>query len=250
MHPNILNRFDLAGRTAIITGGARGIGLEIGRTLSMAGASIILADLDLETVKKAAVGVGPDVKAFQCDVTDPQSVRDLAAAIGACPDILVNNAGVVRVAPTKDTSDDDWHFVTSVNLNGVFHCCKTFGVAMAERGSGNVVNIGSMCGSIVVRPQNGPAYNASKAGVHMLTKTFACEWAKSGVRVNAIAPGYISTEMTSDPSYEISTWVELTPMGRFGRTDEVASVVHFLASDASSYMTGSVISVDGGYTCW
>lgn len=250
MHSDLAKRFDLSGRTALVTGGARGIGLEIARTLRMAGAAVILADLDLAAAKKAAAGIGPDVKAFACDVTDPQSVRDLARAVGACPDILVNNAGVARVAPTKDTSDDDWRFVTAVNLDGVFYCCQTFGPAMAERGSGNIINIGSMCGFIVVRPQNGPAYNASKAGVHMLTKTFACEWAKNGVRVNAIAPGYIATEMTSDPTYDTSTWVELTPMGRFGRTDEIANVAHFLASDASSYMTGSVVNVDGGYTSW
>lgn len=250
MHPDLTKRFDLTGRSVLVTGGARGIGLEIARTLRMAGATVMLADLDFDATRKAAAGVGSDVGAFRCDVTDAQSVRDLAAAIGPCPDILVNNAGVARVAPTRDTSDDDWRFVTSVNLDGVFYCCRAFGAAMAERGSGNIVNIGSMCGFIVVRPQNGPAYNASKAGVHMLTKTFACEWAKSGVRVNAVAPGYVATEMTSDLSYDISTWVELTPMGRFGRTDEIATVVQFLASDASSYMTGSVLNVDGGYTSW
>ncbi|MCF6102113.1 MULTISPECIES: SDR family NAD(P)-dependent oxidoreductase [Mesorhizobium] len=242
-----MKRFDLAGRSALVTGGARGIGLEIARTLRMAGASLMLADLDLDATRKAAAGVGAEVRAFRCDVADPRSVRDLAAAIGPCPDILVNNAGVGCDLPTKDISDDDWRLVISVNLDGAFYCCRTFGAAMAERGSGNIVNIGSMCGFIVAKPQNGPAYNASKAGVHMLTKNFACEWAKSGVRVNAVAPGYIATKMTSNP---VSTWVELTPMGRLGRTEEIANVVQFLASDASSYMTGAILNVDGGYTSW
>ncbi|WP_292191664.1 SDR family oxidoreductase [Mesorhizobium sp.] len=250
MHPDLMKRFDLSGRSALVTGGAQGIGLEIVRTLRMAGASLMLADLDLDVTRKAAADVGPDVGAFRCDVTDPQSVRDLAAAVGPCPDILVNNAGVGREGLTGDTSDDDWRFVISVNLDGVFYCCRTFGAAMAERGSGNIVNIGSMCGFIVTKPQNGPAYHASKAGVHMLTKTFACKWAKSGVRVNAVAPGYVATKMTSSPSDDISTWVELTPMGRLGRTEEIANVVQFLASDATSYMTGAVLNVDGGYTSW
>ncbi|MER9319032.1 SDR family oxidoreductase [Mesorhizobium sp. M0659] len=250
MHPDLMKRFDLTGRSALVTGGAQGIGLEVARTLRMAGASAILADLDLTATRKAAAAVGPDVGAFRCDVSDPQSVRDLAAAIGPCPDILVNNAGVGRRAPTKDTSDDDWRFVISVNLDGVFYCCRTFGSAMADRGSGNIVNIGSMCGFIVTKPENGPAYHASKAGVHMLTKAFACEWAKSGIRVNAVAPGYIPTKMNSNPGNDIATWVELTPMGRLGSTEEIANIVQFLASDASSYVTGAVFNADGGYTSW
>ncbi|TIN17366.1 MAG: SDR family oxidoreductase [Mesorhizobium sp.] len=248
MHPDFTNRFDLTGRSALVTGGARGIGLEIARMLNMAGASVILADLDLDATRKAAADIGPHVGAFQCDVSDPQAVRDLATAIGRCPDILVNNAGVSRGG--RETSDDDWRFVTSVNLDGVFYCCSTFGAMMAERGSGNIVNIGSICGVIAAKPQSGPAYNASKAGLNMLTKTYACKWARLGVRINAVAPGYIATRMTTDASDYISTWVELTPMGRLGRPDEIANVVQFLTSDASSYMTGAVVYVDGGYTNW
>lgn len=248
MHPDLMKRFDLTGRSALVTGGAQGIGLEIARTLSMAGASLMLADLDLNATRKVAADVGPDVGAFRCDVSDPQSVRELAAAIGPCPDILVNNAGVV--GKTRDTSDEDWRFVISVNLDGVFYCCRIFGAAMAERGSGNIVNIGSICGFIAAKPRGEPAYHASKAGVHMLTKTYACKWAKSGVRVNAVAPGYIATKMTSDASEHIPSWAELTPVGRLGSTEEIANVVQFLASDASSYMTGAVVNVDGGYTSW
>jgi len=250
MDQMFLKKYDLSGRTALVTGGARGIGLEIARTLVQAGASAVIADLDIESARRAGASFSPAAEAHLVDVTDPSSVRDLAKKLDRCPDILVNNAGVARVGPTANTTDEDWRFVTGVNLDGVFYCSRTFGVMMAERGSGVIVNIGSMCGEIVVRPQNGPAYNASKAGVHMLTKTLACEWAKSGVRVNAVAPGYINTEMTSDPSYDKSAWLNLTPMGRLGRTEEVAAAVQFLASDAASYITGSVLAVDGGYTNW
>ncbi|MGX5851841.1 SDR family NAD(P)-dependent oxidoreductase [Mesorhizobium sp. PL10] len=248
MHRDLIKRFDLTGRSALVTGGARGIGLEIARTLSMAGAEVSLGDRDLDATMKAAADIGPQVKSFRCDVGDPQAVRDLAEAIGPCPDVLVNNAGLGREG--EDTSDEDWRLVTSVNLDGVFYCCRTFGGMMAERGSGNIINIGSICGFVVSKSSNCPAYHASKAGVHVLTKTFACKWARSGVRVNAIAPGYIATRMNNETSEQFSTWVELTPMGRLGRAEEIGQVAQFLASDASSYMTGSVLNVDGGYTSW
>ncbi|MGX5851309.1 SDR family NAD(P)-dependent oxidoreductase [Mesorhizobium sp. PL10] len=246
MNPKFMQRYDLTGRTALITGGARGIGLEIGRTLHLAGAAVILADLNVEAARVAAASIGANVIAHQCDVSSPKSVDDLAEAIDCCPDILVNNAGVVREGTT--TSTEDWQFVTSINLNGVFYCCKAFGSIMAERGSGAIINVGSICGNVVSKTMPSPAYDASKAGVHMLTKTFACKWARSGVRVNAVAPAYIATTMlTADL---VPTWAELHPIGRLGQPEDIASVVHFLASDAASYMTGAVVSVDGGYTSW
>ncbi|MDX8514660.1 SDR family oxidoreductase [Mesorhizobium sp. VK23E] len=219
MHPDLMKLFDLTGRCALVTGGTRGVGLEIARTLDMAGASVTLASRDLAATRQAAAEIGPNVRVFHRDVSDPQSLRDLAAAIGRCPDILVNNAGVAREG--METTDDDW-FVTSVNLDGVFYSCRTFGAMMAERGSGNIVNTGSICGVIVSKPQSGPAYNASKAGMDMLTKTYACKWARSGVRINAVAPGYIATRLTAEASDRIPNWVELTPMARLGRPDEVA----------------------------
>ncbi|MFD1984326.1 SDR family NAD(P)-dependent oxidoreductase [Mesorhizobium newzealandense] len=130
----------------------------------------------------------------QLDVTDSKAVHDVAGRIDLCPDILVNNAGVSRAAPTNQTTDEDWRAVLSVNLDGVFYCSRTFGSLMAERGSGAIVNISSMCGEIVTRQQSVvTAYNASKAGVNMVTKTLACEWARSGVRVNAVAPGLVAS---------------------------------------------------------
>ncbi|TIN74633.1 MAG: SDR family oxidoreductase [Mesorhizobium sp.] len=245
------NKFDLAGKTALITGGGRGIGLQIALTLQQAGANIILTGTDGIRVAQAVDQFPVKPQVYQLDVRDSRAVRDLAVRINLCPDILVNNAGVSRAAPTNHTTDEDWRAVLSVNLDGVFYCSRTFGSLMAERGSGAIVNISSMCGEIVTQQQSVvTAYNASKAGVNMVTKTLACEWARFGVRVNAIAPGFVQSEMTGKYSEEVvNAWCDLTPMRRFGRPDEVASAVHFLASDASSYITGTVLLVDGGYTC-
>ena len=141
-----------------------------------------------------------------------------------------------------------------VNVDGVFWCCRAFGRHMLKQGSGSIVNIGSMSGFIVNKPQPQSFYNASKAAVHHLTKSLAAEWGQRGVRVNAVAPTYIETPLTAfgiNESPEMyKTWLEMTPMGRVGQPDEIASVVHFLASDAASLLTGSIVLADGGYTCW
>ncbi|OBP77882.1 SDR family NAD(P)-dependent oxidoreductase [Mesorhizobium loti] len=246
------SQFDLAGKIALVTGGGRGIGLQIGRVLQQAGAEIILTDADGIRLAEAADHFPVKPQVYQLDVTDSQAIRNLAGKIGLCPDILVNNAGVSRAAPTNETTDEDWHAVLSVNLDGVFYCSRTFGSLMAERGSGTIVNVSSMCGEIVTRQQSVvTAYNASKAGVNMVTKTLACEWARSGVRVNAVAPGFVRSEMTDKyPEEVINKWADQTPMGRFGQPHEIACAVQFLASDASSYITGTILLVDGGYTCW
>jgi NAD(P)-dependent dehydrogenase (short-subunit alcohol dehydrogenase family) len=191
------------------------------------------------------------------DVTDPtaaQRVNDAVVARHGRVDVLVNNAGIaISNHPAETMSDEVWNKVIDVNLNGVFWSCRAFGKGMLERGGGSIVNVGSMSGFVVNRPQEQANYNASKAAVHHLTRSLAAEWGARGVRVNAVAPTYIDTEMNKYV-YENEEmhrhWVGGTPMNRLGRVDEVASVILFLASDAASLMTGSIVLADGGYVCW
>jgi NAD(P)-dependent dehydrogenase (short-subunit alcohol dehydrogenase family) len=169
-------------------------------------------------------------------------------------DILVCNAGIARSETrAEDVTDEHWLNVIDVNLNGLFWCCRSFGKHMLAAGRGSIVNVGSMSGFIVNKPQPQAYYNASKAAVHHLTKSLAAEWGARGVRVNAVAPTYINTPLNafvkSNPAM-YDAWIGGTPMGRLGESDEIASVVLFLASAASSLMTGSIVLADGGYTCW
>ena len=155
--------------------------------------------------------------------------------------------------PSEDCSDEDWLRVININLNAVFFCCREFGKIMLQQGKGSIINTASMSGIVSNTPQPQSAYNASKAGVIMLTKSLAGEWAKRGVRVNSISPGYIGTELTKMGMARTewyNDWLKFTPMGRVGEPREVSAAVVFLASDASSFFTGSNLVVDGGYTCW
>ena len=188
------------------------------------------------------------------DVTDSVAVAAAAGTVVdrfGTPDILVNNAGIVHNAPATEVAADDWYRVIDVNLNGVFFTAQAFGRPMVAARRGSIVNISSICGSVPVFPQAQAAYNASKAGVNLLTKSLAVEWAPHGVRVNAVAPGYVATELTlagrSKPEW-FETWLRMTPMGRLAEPSEVATAVLFLASDGASYVTGSVLMVDGGYS--
>lgn len=184
---------------------------------------------------------------------DVQRVADDIEARHGAVDILVANAGIGRPStPAEDVPDEDWLAVNDVNLNGVFWCDRAFGRPMLHRGRGAIVNIGSMSGLIVNRPQGQSHYNASKAAVHHLTKSLAAEWAGRGVRVNSVAPTYIETPLIAhaEASGMAGIWRRDTPMNRFGQPHEVASVVHFLVSDAASLVTGAIVPVDGGFTCW
>lgn len=255
-----LERFSLNGKVAVVTGAAQGIGLATADALSEAGATVIIADMNPDTAAKSSQALqakGRKVEWEKLDVTDARAVEQVHSAIIARHgkvDILVNNAGIALSNRPAETMDDaTWLKVIDVNLNGLFWCCRTFGKSMLEMGGGNIVNVGSMSGFIVNRPQEQAHYNASKAGVHHLTRSLAAEWATRGIRVNAVAPTYIETELTSfvyeDPKM-FQHWVGGTPMNRMGRTDEIASVILFLASEASSLMTGSIVLADGGYTSW
>jgi NAD(P)-dependent dehydrogenase (short-subunit alcohol dehydrogenase family) len=255
-----LEKLKLDGRVAVVTGGGRAIGLACIQALAEAGADVVIADVsaDIAAAGQAEVekaGLKADVEIV--DVTKPNMVTALADRLvtqRGRVDILVNNAGIARSGTAaEEASDELWLNVNDVNYNGVFWCCRAFGRYMLKAGRGSIVNIGSMSGFIVNRPQKQSYYNASKSAVHHLTRSLAAEWADRGVRVNSVAPTYIDTPMVrSVPDFETMSkdWLRDTPMRRLGKPDEIASVVHFLASDASSLMTGSVVKVDGGFTCW
>ena len=253
-------KFNLNGKLAIITGGGGAIGIETARALAEAGATVIISDFTdalVESGLKHLQTDGHPATGVTFDVADPQAVEKAAAAIeqqhSRPADILICSAGIARSeTPAEEVADEHWRHVIDVNLNGVFWCCRSFGRRMLDRG-GAIVNIGSMSGFIVNKPQPQSYYNASKAAVHHLTKSLAAEWAPRKVRVNAVAPTYIDTPLNrfveSKPEM-FSAWLDGTPMHRLGRCDEIAAVALFLASDAASLLTGSVILADGGYTCW
>jgi NAD(P)-dependent dehydrogenase (short-subunit alcohol dehydrogenase family) len=256
-----LEKLRLDGRVAVVTGGGQGIGAACARALGEAGAKVIIAELMPEratSIADALGALGIEAVGLPLDVTKSVDVDALAAKVVADHgrvDVLVNNAGVAKSdVRAEDTSDDHWRFHMDVNVDGLFWCCRAFGRHMLAQGKGAIVNIGSMSGFIVNKPQPQSFYNASKAAVHHLTRSLAAEWGARGVRVNAVAPTYIETPLTTFGIKEnpqmYKTWLEMTPMGRVGQPDEIASVVHFLASDAASLMTGAIVLADGGYTCW
>jgi NAD(P)-dependent dehydrogenase (short-subunit alcohol dehydrogenase family) len=256
-----LEKLKLDGKVAVVTGGAQGIGYACAQALAEAGATVVIADMSAAAGKSSAEALkkmGHKVSAVTLDVTRSADVDNVAAEIVKTHgrvDILVNNAGVARSnVKAEDTSDDHWRFHMDVNVDGVFWCCRAFGREMLKQGKGSIVNIGSMSGFIVNKPQPQSFYNASKAAVHHMTRSLAAEWGARGVRVNAVAPTYIETPLTAFGIKEnpemYKVWLEMTPMGRVGQPDEIASVVHFLASDASSLMTGAIVLADGGYVCW
>ncbi|MCV3739206.1 SDR family oxidoreductase [Rhizobium sp. TRM96647] len=251
------NQLDFSGHMVAVTGGASGIGLETAAAFASCGAAIALLDLDeaaLATAAEALAVFGVKVSTHAVNVTDPAGVNAAADAVVAAHGkvtVLVNSAGIARLHSALDVSDEEWRLVMDVNVNGTFWAARAFGRHMVAQRQGSIVNLGSMSGLIINRPQFAASYMASKGAVHMLTKALAVEWVDSGVRVNAVAPGYVGTEMTlkmRERPELFDVWMDMTPMKRCGKPSEIASTILFLASPAASYVTGSVLSVDGGYT--
>ncbi len=247
--------FDLTGRTALVTGAGQGIGLEIARAMRAAGADVVVAERNASTGAAVAEELGGEH--VRLDVTDSSAVDAAFARVAADRgrlDVVVNNAGMARNMPAEEETDDGWRQVMGLNLDAVYWCSRAAGRVMLAQGSGSIVNIASMSGLIVNRPQPQAAYNVSKAGVVMLTKSLAAEWAPRGVRVNSISPGYVATPLLraveeSDPEWT-AQWRADTPLGRLAEPKEIGPAAVFLASDASSYVTGSNLVVDGGFTAW
>ncbi|TDW23888.1 SDR family oxidoreductase [Kribbella kalugense] len=244
--------FSLEGRTALVTGARRGIGAAIAAGYAAAGAELILMarDAALEDTLEAIKQNGGEATVITADFADPAAVEKAAIELARTRqiDILVNNAGTIRRAPAAETTTADWQHVIDVNLNSTWAVTRPIGAAMAERRTGKIVTIASLLsfqGGVTV-----PAYTASKHAVAGLTRALANEWGPAGVQVNAIAPGYISTdntaELRADPAREAAIRQRI-PAGRWGRPEDVVGAAVFLASSAADYINGHVLAVDGGW---
>lgn len=265
----IFDLFSLQGQVAIVTGGASGLGRRMVQTLASAGASVVVADINESGARKVAEeqsGQGKHVTYVKMDVTQPESVE---AAVEKTVfthnklDIGVNAAGVASGWSPHDTPYEIWQYMIEVNLSGVYLCCIEYAKIMKKQMFGKIINIASMSATIVnhfPQPpideshlQGVPAYCAAKAGVRQLTKVLAAEWARYGIRVNCISPGYMKTEMTNgllSMSEVHERIIEDTPLGRIGNPGDLDGLILYLSSDASGFVTGSEMMVDGGYTIW
>lgn len=255
----ILDRFSLQGQTGIVTGAGQGLGKAFATAFAEAGANIVIADINDLTGEQAAADLqkmGVESMYVETDVSSVHSCQDMAKKVfdkfGRI-DFLMNNAGICQHKPALEVNENEWRKVIDVNLNGLFFCSQAVAAYMKAAGGGAIVNIASMSGLIVNRPQAQTSYNTSKAGVIHMTRSLAVEWAPYHIRVNAIAPGYMNTVMAApffeSPEYG-GEWFEFTPMKRPGEPDELCGAALLLVSQAGSFITGETISVDGGFTLY
>lgn len=251
------NYFDLTGKVALITGGSSGLGVQFAKALGNQGAKIALLARrieKLEEVKKELESLGYEVFIDQCDVTKvdevKKSVENIVNHYGTI-DILVNNAGVASISPSESMPDEEWEKTINTNLNAVYYVSREVGAIMVEKGYGKIINLGSIHSTVAMSAFPIASYSTSKGGVLMLTKALAAEWAKYGITVNAIGPAYFESEMTGNVinSNEFQQVVKAyCPMGRVGRPGELDGALIYFASDASSYTTGQLLQIDGGWT--
>ena len=256
----IIEKMRLDGKKGFVTGAARGIGKCTATAFAEAGADIAIVDVDIKeaekTAKELADATGRKVIAIQTDCTDPEAVdkmvNQVVSELGGL-NFCHNNAGICINAPAEEMTYEQWYKVININLNGIFLTDIAAGKYMLAHGGGSIINTASMSAHIVNVPQPQCAYNASKAGVIQLTKSLAIEWAKRGVRVNSISPGYIGTELTlNSPTLVplIEQWNQMAPLGRMGKPEELESICVYLAGDTSTFTTGSDFIIDGAFTCF
>jgi NAD(P)-dependent dehydrogenase (short-subunit alcohol dehydrogenase family) len=249
-----LSLFDLSGKTAVVVGGTTGIGHALALGLAEAGADVVSSSRRLEQVEQTAVEIeskGRKTLRFPSDVRDRSTLvalRDAVLQAFGKVDILVNCAGITKRTPTLNVQEEQWNEILDTNLSGTLRGCQIFGESMIQRGSGRIINIASL--STFVGLFEVAAYGASKAAVGALTKTLAVEWSRHGVLVNAIAPGVFRTDLNAtllDTTERGREFLTRTPMGRFGKTEELVGAAVYLASDAASFVTGEILVVDGGF---
>jgi NAD(P)-dependent dehydrogenase (short-subunit alcohol dehydrogenase family) len=259
---NILERFRLDDRVALVTGGANGIGRGFAHALGEAGAKVAIVDIDVEggeTVAHELATKGIEAMVLDIDVTRPELMDEMVDRIVAhwgALTIGVNNAGIAEWHDAETMSVEAWRRIMDLNLDGVFRCAQAEARIMLESGYGKIINTASMSAHIVNHPQHQAAYNTSKAGVLHLTRSLAAEWATRGVRVNSISPTYTRTKLVDNFIREpigadkYPTWMERTPMGRMAEVSDLVGAVVYLAAEASDFMTGHDLVIDGGYLAW
>lgn len=251
------NLFDLSGKVAVVTGASSGLGVQFAKALANQGADIALVArrVDrLNSVKAEIEAIGVRCIAVRCDVSQPEEITDAVRTIVdyfGTIDILVNNAGLGLVGPAESQTNDLWNTMMSVNINGVYYFAREVGQVMLEKQYGRIINIGSIHSSVSMNGATMTAYCTTKGAVEMLTKSLATEWAKENITVNAIGPGYFPSEMTGDLLADESFQQVVNaycPMGRTGKDGELDGALVYFASDAATYTTGQLLTIDGGWT--